>query len=205
MGAARRAREGSRRRCVASRMRAEPQSLLRFVVDPDGMVVPDLARRLPGRGAWVEASRAALERAVRSGALAKSFKRRASVPADLVARVEGLLAQRVREALSLANKAGLVVAGFTKVEEAIRSRQVAVLVHARDAAPAGAAKLDQLLAKLGGEEAAGAATITELTGAELSLAMGRSNVVHAAASAGGASSRLIAEAARLKRYRTGAA
>jgi predicted RNA-binding protein YlxR (DUF448 family) len=179
--------------------------LIRFVVAPDGAVVPDLARRLPGRGAWVQANRAALERAIKSGALAKSFKRQAHVPADLVARVEDLLTRRLREALSLANKAGLVVAGFAKVEEALRSRRVAVLVHASDAGPSGVAKLDALWAALMGEEAAGAARISELSGAELSLAMGRSNVVHAAASAGGASAQLLAEAARLKRFRTGTA
>ena len=110
---------GPLRLCAVSRAHKPPEELIRFVAGPDGAIVPDLARRLPGRGVWVDATRQAVAAAVRQKAFARSLKRQVSVPADLADLVERLMARRLAEALSIANKAGLVVAGFAKVEELI--------------------------------------------------------------------------------------
>ena len=194
---------GPLRQCAVSHALKPPEELVRFVAGPDGAIAPDLARRLPGRGVWVDATRQAVAAAVRQKAFARSLKRQVSVPADLPALVDRLMARRLAEALSIANKAGLVVAGFAKVEELIVRLRAAVLLHAADGAPDGTDKLDRKFKALAGSGGGAAAFIRELTGAEMSLAMGRPNVIHAAAAEGGATRRLIEEARRLRRYRLG--
>jgi hypothetical protein len=195
--------EGPLRLCAVSRARKPPEELIRFVAGPDGAIVPDLARRLPGRGVWVDATRSAVAAAVRQKVFAKSLKRQVTVPVDLAGTVEGLMVKRLTEALSIANKAGLVVIGFVKVQEAIAQGRAVVLMHAAEAAPDGAAKLDRQFKGARGADDASTAIIGGLTGAEMSLAMGRPNVVHAAAAEGGATRRLVEEARRLGRYRAG--
>src|ERR1700704_234923 len=103
---------GPLRQCAVSRAQKPPEELIRFVAGPDGAIVPDLARRLPGRGVWVDATREAVAAAVRKGVFTRSLKRQISIPSDLPATVERLMARRVADALSITNKAGLVVAGF---------------------------------------------------------------------------------------------
>jgi uncharacterized protein len=191
--------------CAVSRGRRSLDHLIRFVASPDGTIVPDLARRLPGRGVWVEATRDAMQAAVRQKAFSRGLKRPVHVPEDLADRVEGLLCRRLCEAVSLANKAGLLVAGFAKVDALLAQGLVAVLIHAGDGADDGTAKLDRKFKALLGASTARAATVAELTSAELSLAMGRLNVVHAAALAGGAGQRLLTQAGWLRRYRKGQA
>jgi predicted RNA-binding protein YlxR (DUF448 family) len=195
--------DGPLRLCAVSRASKPIEELIRFVAGPDGALTPDLARRLPGRGVWVDATRQIVTLAVRQKAFAKSLKRQVSVPADLVDLVERLMVRRLAEALSIANKAGLVVAGFAKVEEQIARERVAVLLHAADAANDGMEKLDRKFKALTGLESAPARIVRELTGAEMSLAMGRPNVIHAAAAEGGATRRLIEEARRIRRFRLG--
>jgi len=194
---------GPLRQCVVSRAQKPTEELIRFVAGPDGAIVPDLARRLPGRGVWVDATREAVAAAARKGAFARSLKRQVSVPPDLAAIVERLMARRLADALSIANKAGLVVAGFAKVDELIMRERAVVLVHAADAAADGVTKLDRKFKALAGVEGKLAPVIRELTGAEMSLAIGRPNVIHAAAAEGGATHRLIEEARRIGRYRLG--
>jgi len=204
-GDAEAADSGPLRLCAVSRVQKPPEELIRFVAGPDGKIVPDLARRLPGRGVWVDATREAVAEAVRRKAFAKSLKQNVSVPADLPDLVERLLQKRLAEAVSLANKAGLLVAGFAKVEELIEAGEAVALIHAADAAADGVGKLDRKFKALRGPNDTPAAIVRELAGAELSLAMGRPNVIHAAAAEGGASLRLIEEARRLGRYRLGSA
>ena len=204
-GDAEAADSGPLRLCAVSRAQKPPEELIRFVAGPDGKIVPDLARRLPGRGVWVDGTREAVAEAVRRKAFAKSLKQNVSVPADLPNLVEWLLQKRLAEAVSIANKAGLLVAGFAKVEELIEAGQAVALIHAADAAADGVGKLDRKFKALRGYEDASPAIVRELAGAELSLAMGRPNVIHAAAAEGGASLRLIEEARRLGRYRLGSA
>jgi predicted RNA-binding protein YlxR (DUF448 family) len=197
--------EGPLRRCAVSRTQKPPEELIRFVAGPDRVVVPDLARRLPGRGVWVDATRVAVSEAVRRKAFARSLQRNVEAPRDLPDVVERLMQRRLADAVSIANKAGLVVAGFAKVEEVIAAGRAVVLIHAADAATDGVEKLDRKFKGLAGLGDSDTEIVRELSGAELSLAMGRPNVVHAAAAEGGASRRLIDEARRLGRYRRGGA
>jgi len=197
------ANSGPLRQCAVTRAKKPPEELIRFVAGPDGAVVPDLARHLPGRGVWVDATYAAVAAAVRQKTFARSLKRQVSVPADLPARVERLMARRLSEALSLANKAGLIVAGFAKIEALMARKRAVVLIHAGDAAADGMAKLDGKFNALTTGGGAPTASIRDLSGAEMSLAIGRPNVIHAAAAEGGATRRLIEEARRLRRYRLG--
>jgi predicted RNA-binding protein YlxR (DUF448 family) len=196
---------GPLRRCAVSHAQKRPEELVRFVAGPDGAIVPDLAGRLPGRGVWVGATKDAVLAAARRQVFARSLKRAVSLPDDLAGLVERLMARRLAEAISIANKAGLLVTGFARVDELIAQGRAVVLIHAADAAPGGAAKLDRKFAALVGAERAADATVGELTGVQLDLAIGRSNVVHAAASEGGASRRIVQEAVRLRRYRSGGA
>jgi hypothetical protein len=140
---------------------------------------------------------------VRQKTFARSLKRPLSVPADLPARVERLMARRLSEALSLANKAGLIVTGFAKIEAQMARKGAIVLIHAGDAGADGVEKLDRKFNVLTKDSAARMAPIRDLSSAEMSLAMGRPNVIHAAAAEGGATRRLIEEARRLRRYRLG--
>ena len=191
------------RLCAVSRTPAGPDDLIRFVADPEGTIVPDLARRLPGRGVWVGATRKTVAAAIRQKVFSRGLRQAVSVPDDLPDTIERLMLKRLAEAISLANKAGLLVAGFAKVDALVAQGRAAVLVHAADGAAGGAARLDRKFKALAGPERAERAVVNELTGAELDLAIGRSNVVHAAASEGGASLRILQEAARLRRYRSG--
>jgi predicted RNA-binding protein YlxR (DUF448 family) len=195
--------EGPLRLCAVTRAQGPPETLVRFALSPDGTVVPDLARRLPGRGMWITARRDVVQAAVSQRVFARSFKRQVKVPDDLPALVERLMKKRLAEAISLANKAGLLVAGFVKVEEALDRGRAVVLLHASEAAADGAAKLDRKFKALIGEDAAETAIVRELDGAELALAMGRPHVIHAAAAAGGASQRIVEQALHLRNYRPG--
>lgn len=194
---------GSLRLCAATRVSRSPDDLIRFVAGPDGVIVPDLARRLPGRGVWIGADLASVRSAVRGKAFARSLKAPVSVPADLAEQVERLLERRLVEALALANKAGLVLTGFEKIDRKLAGRDVYALVHGSDAAPGGRDKLDRkFLAVSSGPDAA-ERVISALSIEQMSLAIGRPNVVHAALIKGGATERFLVEAGRLARYRSG--
>jgi predicted RNA-binding protein YlxR (DUF448 family) len=199
----RRSAEEPLRLCAVSRTHAEPDDLIRFVAGPEGQIVPDLARRLPGRGVWVGATRNLVRAAIQRKVFSRSLKQTVSVADDLDLLIEHLMLRRLAEAISIANKAGLLVTGFGKVDEQLGKGQVALLIHASDGALGGAAKLDRKFRAVVGPAIFEQAVVKELTGPELDLAIGRSNVVHAAASEGGASLRILQEVARLRRYRSG--
>jgi predicted RNA-binding protein YlxR (DUF448 family) len=194
---------GAERFCIASRKVKPVDQLIRFVVGPNGNVVPDLKRRLPGRGVWVTASRAALADAVGRKAFARGFKRDVRVDADFVDATERLLARAVLDALAIAGKAGNVPAGFAKVENALAHERIAALIHAADAAPDGVRKIESALHRRFGADAEKIPVINGFTSQQLGLALGRANVVHAALLAGPASETLIERATRLHRFRTG--
>ena len=192
------------RTCAVTRATLTPDELIRFVRGPDGQIVPDLAGRLPGRGVWVSCNHALVAEAAKKNVFARSLKRPVTIPAGLADLVGVLLRERLSGALSLANKAGLVKAGFTKVEIAVEKGEVFALLHATDAATGGRAKLDNkfkaIHAEIGGKHPAHVVGV--LTAEELSLAMGRSHVVHAALTKGGAAHNFIRDAGRLQRYRS---
>ena len=191
------------RLCVATRTERPPGELIRFVAAPDGTLVPDLARRLPGRGAWVSADRTSLAKAIKTNAFARGLKSQVKVPPDLMECVERLLARRAADALALANKAGLVSTGFAQVEAFLADPKALALVHASDGAPGGRDKLDRKFKAIRTACNRPAVIVDWLTSDEISLAMGRSNVVHAGLKAGGAGERFLVEALRLKGFRSG--
>ncbi len=193
-GGARRERDGPERRCVASGESGETGPLIRFALDPEGVVTPDLAERLPGRGVWVRADRALLDRAARRNLFSRGFRRQATVPEGLAETVEKGLSRRLIDALGLVNKAGLATTGFEKVKARLKAGPVAALVEAADGSEPQRAKLRPL--------AAGAEIVAVLESAELGLAFGREFVIHAAVDRGGAAQLFLREARRLVGLRT---
>jgi predicted RNA-binding protein YlxR (DUF448 family) len=179
--------------------------MIRFVLAPDGKAVPDLKRRLPGRGIWITATRQALRAAVAKKAFARSFKCDVRIGVDFVPATERLIERGALDALSVAHKAGRLAVGFAKAEAALLGRdRVTGLIHARDASPDGVRKLDSALrrrAEIGSSPLV--AVIDVFTSAQLDLALGRSNVIHAALLAGPEIETFVARAARLDRFRTG--
>ena len=194
---------GSVRRCAVTRAELPPDALIRFVADPSGTIVPDLSRKLPGRGVWVTCERPVVEAAIKTGAFAKSLKRQVNVPQDLPQAIDTLFLGRLLNALSLANKAGLVSTGAEKVEKLLDSGRTVALVHGADGTAEGRRKLDRKFTAIQGDKGQPAPIVDWLTIEQLSLAMGRSNVVHAALIQGGATERLLSEAERIRRYRCG--
>ncbi|MDI4666102.1 RNA-binding protein [Xanthobacter autotrophicus] len=196
------------RLCLATRRVTPVKDMLRFVVGPDGAIVPDIARRLPGRGAWISATRADLETALKRKAFGRAFKGKGTAAPDLADLVDTLLEKDARSALSLANKAGKVVTGTTKVEAALAAGDVRVLLHARDARPDGVRKLNAFTRQVTRQvENAGARPVSILdcfTGIELDLALGRSNVVHAALLAHPTTEGFLERCHKLLRWRTDA-
>lgn len=186
--------------CAVTRQVQPIEELIRFVVGPDGEVVPDLKCKLPGRGLWVSASRDTLGEAIRRGVFGRGFKREVRVSPDLVALTDALLVRGAVEALAMAGKAGEVVAGFTKVEAALGAGQAAMLLHASDGAADGIRKLDAIARQNTGETAP-FPILCALTSAELDLALGRSNVIHAALRAGPAVRTVLDRCRSVLRFR----
>jgi predicted RNA-binding protein YlxR (DUF448 family) len=194
-------KRGIERLCVATRVVRPVTELIRFVVGPDGAVVPDLKRKLPGRGVWVTATRAAVNQAVGRNAFARSFKTKVRVAPDLAPQVEALLANSCLDALAIVHKAGRVAIGFAKAEAALAGKPVAALIHASDAAPDGVRKLAAAAKHRSEAETGEIAAISAFTSAQLDLALGRSNVVHAALLAGPASDGFMTRCQSFERFR----
>lgn len=191
----------TQRRCALTRAHRAKSDLIRFVLGPDGTVVPDLKERLPGRGVWLTATYDTIAEAAKRRAFGRALKTDARAPDGLAEQVDGLLAESALGALALANKAGELVFGHTKVEEALRSGRTIALVHAADAAADGVRKLDgKARAVTSGQ---GLPAICVFTADELGLASGRTNVIHAALIQGGAAQKFLAAALRVERYRKG--
>lgn len=182
----------SERRCIATGDSEPKSGLIRFAVGPDGQVVPDLLERLPGRGIWVSADREALETAVKKNLFARAAKAPVTVPDTLVADVEAGLVRRVIELISLARKAGLALTGFEKVKDSLAKGEARVLIQASDGSGRGK---DKLFTPEGGR------FFGCLTASEIGLAFGRDYAIHAALAAGGLTTRVVEEAARLSGLR----
>jgi predicted RNA-binding protein YlxR (DUF448 family) len=200
-------RSATMRMCAVTRQVRPVEELIRFVVSPDGEVMADVKRKLPGRGLWVSASHRAVAEAVRRNQFGKGFRRELRVGPALVADTEALLVRGVAEALAMAAKAGQVVAGFSKVEAALGQRQahtrIEALIHASDGAPDGIRKLDAVVRQNAGNsgESREFPVVTALTSEQLDLALGRSNVIHAALLAGPASKTFLSRSQSLVQYR----
>jgi predicted RNA-binding protein YlxR (DUF448 family) len=191
------------RTCIVTRRPAGPDELIRFVVGPDKAVVPDLKRNLPGRGCWVTADREHVDKAVKKGAFARALKAELTVPPDLGGMVDRLLGKSALGALGLARKAGMVALGATKVEASVRSGAALLVLHAAEASEDGLRKIAQArraTAHIGGPEIRAYKLFSEQ---ELGLALGGTNVIHAAVLAGDAGRMAEKRMVALDRYRGG--
>jgi predicted RNA-binding protein YlxR (DUF448 family) len=193
------------RMCVVTRQVRPIDELIRFVVAPSGEVVADLKRKLPGRGLWISASHTTVAEAIRRHQFSKGFKKDVRAAASLADDTGHLLVRSTLDALAMVAKAGQVVSGFAKVEDMLERRQAAVLIHASDGAADGIRKLDAIVKKMTADsgETREIPVITALTSEELDLALGRSNVIHAALLAGPASRTFLSRSQTLVQYRDG--
>ncbi|WP_106752775.1 RNA-binding protein [Pannonibacter carbonis] len=190
------------RQCALTREVRPVSELMRFVMDPDGNVMPDFRRNLPGRGVWITASKEALDLAEKRRVFPKAFKAEAKVEPGLSARVDAMLVRSALSALSLARKAGELVTGFAKVDAALKRDPVVGLIHASDASEDGVRKLAGLFASRF-EDTNGGPVVRLFDSTQLDLALGRSNVIHAALLAGRASGGFLARLRDLEAFRAG--
>lgn len=229
--------EAVERTCLVTRAAGPADRLIRFVLAPDGSVVPDVAGRLPGRGVWITGRRELVEQAVRKRLFARGFRAEATADPGLADLVDRLLEDRALGSLSMARKAGLVVTGFGKVTAALQRGGVLAVIHAAEAAADGRRKILQAMSRRArrladdgddtddwddgpedDDDDAGDGAVTGgpvpperlprviggvFRAAELDLALGGANVIHAALLAGGASTSFLNNAAALARYRGG--
>ena len=196
------------RRCIAT-MTVQPQdAMIRFVLSPDKQVTPDLAARLPGRGAWVTASRDALETALKKGAFARAFKAPAKAGPELIAQTEQLLVRRALDLLGMAKRSGELILGFEQVREAVREARPACVLAASEASDDQRNKVLALVKGLYGPQAGETVTNRRLppvadcfSGDEMGMALGRERVVHACLKQGRIVHAWMGELARLSGFR----
>ena len=185
------------RRDIVSGQVMDEGALVRFVAGPGGLVVPDLARKLPGRGLWVAADRASVDTAVKKGAFSRAAKAKLSAPADLADQVETLLRRRILDGLGLAKRAGELISGFEKVASTLNAGKAAWLIEASDGAADGRRKILNVARK--------SPKPPQLCGLfdaeELGLALGAENVIHTAFLAGRGADRWTNDVRRLSGFR----
>jgi predicted RNA-binding protein YlxR (DUF448 family) len=186
--------DGLDRRCIATGEGVARDGMIRFVLGPEGSVVPDLAEKLPGRGVWVSATRAAVQKAVEKRLFSRGLKTQVTAPDDLVKMIERLLTRRLIDSVAMARKAGAAVCGFERVRDTLATGHVTLLFGASDGAEGGKSKIRNL--------AEDAEVSSVLTSAELGLAFGRETVIHAALLKGGVTKRVLREAGRLEGFRS---
>ena len=175
----------------------EESRLVRFVEGPDGSIVADLGRKLPGRGVWVAADRASVERARRQGLFSRALRKKVSAVPDLEDRIAELMRTRLLSGLGLARKAGEIVSGFEKTQSAIVAGRAAFLVEASDGAADGRRKMGDVRRR----SPSTARVVGLFSSDELGLALGAENVVHLALLAGRGAERWSIEIDRLAGFR----
>ena len=189
------------RTCIVTRQERTAEEMIRFVLGPENRVVPDIRRKLPGRGVWVTANQDLVAKATRKGAFARGFKTGAKADDDLADRVGHLLDQAALDALSMAKKAGLVTVGHDKIAAALKKGSVSLLLHASDAAPGSRKKLGaiaQSVTRSGGGEVE---IYQPWPGEVLDRALGMEKVVHVALMQGGATENFRAKMMIAENYR----
>ncbi|MCP8896742.1 RNA-binding protein [Shinella daejeonensis] len=191
------------RQCIVTRESGDTDMLIRFVAAPDGGVVADLKRQLPGRGCWVKAERAAVDKAVAKKLFARALKAGVTVSPDLGGEVDRLLSLQLAGMMNMARKAGQFITGATKVDQAVRAMAALAVFHAADAAPDGVRKIDQARKAMSfvrddGMEIPSFRCFTE---GELETLLGQNAFIHAAALAGQAGEGVVKRAIMLEKYR----
>jgi len=189
--------ENTERTCIVTRRRAPPEAMIRFVRAPDGAVAPDIRSRLPGRGVWVTARAECVAEAARKQIFARQLKSGVKAAPELAAEVDRLLEADCLQSLAMANKAGLVVSGYGKVASGLEKDAVTALIEACDGAEDGKRKIDQAARRSG----TAPETVSMFTSAQLDLALGRTNVIHAALKIGGPTDAFLRRCRRLAAYR----
>jgi len=190
------------RRCIVSGQTGSADDKIRFVLSPDDVVTPDIAGKLPGRGVWVSSDKESLTQAVKTAAFARGFKRKVSVPDDLIEMTESLLATRFLGLLAMARKSGKISLGFDQVQSAARSDLLGLRIEARDGSQDGRGKIRVLAKAMAHELEKPAPIVVGCFGAaELGKALGRDNVVHAAIPKGGLARSMVLAAKRLSGFR----
>ena len=193
------------RMCIATRESGSPDELIRFVAAPDGTVVPDLKRELPGRGCWVKIDRSLVERAVAKKLFARALKADVKAADDLGERVERLFLLQLLQMMNMARKAGQLVTGSAKVDAAIRSGAALAVFHSTDAAADGVRKIDQARKAwhLGMETEEEIPSFRLFSESEMEGLMGQNAFIHAAVLAGQAGEGVVKRAKMLEQYRSG--
>ena len=171
--------ETSERTCIVTRQRGAPDAMIRFVCAPNGALAPDIRSRLPGRGVWVTARADVVAEAARKQIFARQLKASVKAPPELASEVDRLLEADCLQSLSMVNKAGLAVAGFNKVGAALEKGEAAAILEAVDGGADGKRKIAQAVRRGSGA----VETIALFTSSQLDLALGRTNVIHAASGA----------------------
>jgi predicted RNA-binding protein YlxR (DUF448 family) len=189
------ARDVKERRCILTRESGDAAAMVRFVVSPDGQIVPDADENLPGRGLWLKAARDIVQAAVDRHAFAKAAEANVKVSPTLADEVEAALARRALAALGFARRAGLAVAGFEKVRAMLGTGKAGVLVASREAAADGRRKLAAM--------APGVPEVSLFADAELAVVFGRDSVTHAALEKGRIAASFLRECDRLQGFRGG--
>ncbi|MBP2235993.1 putative RNA-binding protein YlxR (DUF448 family) [Sinorhizobium kostiense] len=196
-------RGGSSRTCIVTRESGSPDTLIRFVAGPDGRVVPDLKRQLPGRGCWVKAERPFIEKAVAKKLFARALRTEVKADQALADEVDRLLAEQLAGMMNMARKAGQFVTGATKTEQAVRGLAAMAVFHAIDAAADGVRKIDQARKAMSfvGEDETEIPAFRPFSAAEMEGLLGSNAFIHAAALAGQAGEGVVKRAIMLEKYR----
>lgn len=166
--------------CALTRIRRADADLLRFAVDPHNRVVPDIHRKLPGRGLWLKPTREAVLEAVKRKVFAHGFKAQVEADAGLADLIDRLLMAAALQSLSMAKKAGQTVTGFTKIEKLIGQGGITAILHAADAGADGCQKIDQKYRAAARSRGENTTILSVFSSSQLSMALGRENVIHAA-------------------------
>ena len=190
------------RKCILTGEHGTRDALIRLALDDEGRVHADLAARAPGRGAWLSPDANLIATAAAKGklrgVLMRAFKTTSiAVPDDLVDTIAGGLQRRALDRLGLENKAGHLIWGSERIGDALNAGRVRLLLHANDAAPDGAAKLD---GKAKGAPNRVRSIVLPVGREILSLALGRENVVHAAVCETAAAARVSAAVGRWRAF-----
>ena len=186
-------RRSTERRCLVTRATDDKARLIRFVVGPEGDILPDVDERLPGRGIWLSAGRDVLNKAVEKRLFGRGAGRSVRITEGLADQVERLLSRRFYDGLGLSRRAGLIVMGFEKVHAWLASSKAGLLLEAADGAEDGRRKLRRL--------ASDAPLVLAGPRADLGSALGREDLVHAAMPPGKLAERLLRDAGRLAGFR----
>lgn len=190
------------RSCIVTREASDRENLIRFVASPDGVITPDLKGNLPGRGVWVTGQKKYLVEAVAKKLFSRALKKQVQADDDLPELVEKLIAKRALNSLAMAKKAGVIISGMAKVDSAVRSGKVVLLLHANDGAADGKRKLASATAFVDHMEGDKIDVFECWSIEEMSVALGIGNAVHIAAVYGGATNNLKAAILQLQEYRS---